>query len=446
VRTLTLLCDSEAGLQSLKTGLEQRPRALVQALSRARNDSGLAGALLHLVHSMLWPPSNASRLPASELRQLLAPDAEQADVLDELRKTFEADDDILGRIEALSSHLSNGEESAPSETFASAPFRPKPLLELFEHRQLDVAPSEGHEGRLDDVLFVAQHTFTIAPTEDGRGEWTSVNVMEIAEHHLPKEVDVSAEVSHVCDEKSLETDMQKKKKKKSALEKKAQQNKNIIQTFKASGSVSVRGRGGYMRMGVRGDNFRARPPNTSRPPSLHVDDFLVLQQRGQQPTGPTGYNKQSIRAAKELFAEREAQQHKGSLVGYRDVTKEPVYVQQPSSSWYGGDRGGRGGRHGGPGSGPRPDRAGGPYRGGASGNGSRRSAERGARAWSPTSAAMDAERRFAPAGNHRPRGQRWAGPGGGPERKGGNRGGNKDGRKGAMLREDQVKHSRSMVR
>ncbi|XP_055371185.1 protein virilizer [Condylostylus longicornis] len=43
----------------------------------------------------------------------------------------------------------------------------------------------------------------------------------------------------------------------------------------------------------RGDLFRSRPPNTSRPPSLHVDDFLALETCGAQPTGPTGYNKLS---------------------------------------------------------------------------------------------------------------------------------------------------------
>lgn len=41
----------------------------------------------------------------------------------------------------------------------------------------------------------------------------------------------------------------------------------------------------------RGDLFRSRPPNTSRPPSLHVDDFLALETHGAAPTCPTGYNK-----------------------------------------------------------------------------------------------------------------------------------------------------------
>lgn len=52
-----------------------------------------------------------------------------------------------------------------------------------------------------------------------------------------------------------------------------------------------RGRGFSRAAANRADLFRSRPPNTSRPPSLHVDDFLALETCGAQPTGPTGYNK-----------------------------------------------------------------------------------------------------------------------------------------------------------
>ncbi|KAJ6639572.1 Protein virilizer [Pseudolycoriella hygida] len=55
----------------------------------------------------------------------------------------------------------------------------------------------------------------------------------------------------------------------------------------------TRGRGFPRTPPTRGDLFRSRPPNTSRPPSLHVDDFLALETCGAQPTGPTGYNKLS---------------------------------------------------------------------------------------------------------------------------------------------------------
>lgn len=55
----------------------------------------------------------------------------------------------------------------------------------------------------------------------------------------------------------------------------------------------MRGRGFPRTAPQRGDLFRSRPPNTSRPPSLHVDDFVALETCGAQPTGPTGYNKLS---------------------------------------------------------------------------------------------------------------------------------------------------------
>ncbi|KAF4518622.1 hypothetical protein B566_EDAN005947 [Ephemera danica] len=82
----------------------------------------------------------------------------------------------------------------------------------------------------------------------------------------------------------------------------------------------------------RGDTFRSRPPNTSRPPSLHVDDFLALESAGQQPTGPTGYNKQTMRA-KEMMVSRPRVRTRGvvserggrfpnpSMVYRRDTTR-----------------------------------------------------------------------------------------------------------------------------
>lgn len=68
----------------------------------------------------------------------------------------------------------------------------------------------------------------------------------------------------------------------------------LIKRMKINFCFSVtRGRGFPRTPPTRGDLFRSRPPNTSRPPSLHVDDFLALETCGAQPTGPTGYNKLS---------------------------------------------------------------------------------------------------------------------------------------------------------
>merc|ERR1719384_1837708 len=167
----------------------------------------------------------------------------------------------------------------------------------------------------------------------------SVNLIELSASISvdPKEpFDLLTQVRQVCDEKSLfetEATKLKKKPKKSLLEAKALANKKLISTFNAGGTVpglpTGRGRGFHRTSGQRLDAFRSRPANTSRPPSLHVDDFLLLQMRGQQPTGPTGYNRQSVKAAQELFAEREAKS-KGAMVGFRDVTKQPVYCNDGS--------------------------------------------------------------------------------------------------------------------
>nr|XP_045603952.1 protein virilizer homolog [Procambarus clarkii] len=63
----------------------------------------------------------------------------------------------------------------------------------------------------------------------------------------------------------------------------------------------MRGRSFNRGMNMRSDPFRSRPPNTSRPPSLHVDDFVALESTGHQPTGPTGYNKISFGRGKFLL-------------------------------------------------------------------------------------------------------------------------------------------------
>lgn len=59
-------------------------------------------------------------------------------------------------------------------------------------------------------------------------------------------------------------------------------------------AAPIRGRGFARTPPTRGDLFRSRPPNTSRPPSLHVDDFMALDGSGAQISGPSGYNKSGI--------------------------------------------------------------------------------------------------------------------------------------------------------
>ncbi|KAL9875673.1 VIR_N domain-containing protein isoform 2-T2 [Glossina fuscipes fuscipes] len=91
---------------------------------------------------------------------------------------------------------------------------------------------------------------------------------------------------------------------------------------------SVRGRGFARTAPSRGDLFRSRPPNTSRPPSLHVDDFLALETCGAQPTGPTGYNKipPLIRGAR-------VGRNRGSRIAAAAVYKAKILRTSSPSTW-----------------------------------------------------------------------------------------------------------------
>lgn len=270
-------------------------------------------------------------------------------------------------------------------------------------------------------------------------ERESVDLVEVCARHLV-DTDLAGETSQVVKETNLlALDDRKKKVKKSLMETKTAHNKNIISTFKSGGAINLRSQR-YNRSGGGGggnfsrpDSFRQRPPNTSRPPSLHVDDFLVLELKGQQPTGPTGYNKQSMKAANELFAQREAAAALKPPAQLREATREPVLP--PSFRGRGGRGGerGRGGYRNGNDSRPR-----------GGGGGFHR---RDSRGWSPdgyrTSEPRDLGREARPG----PREDRRFRGGRGDRRGGWDRGRGRDkfggGRGG---KDDRPRHSRNFTR
>ena len=213
------------------------------------------------------------------------------------------------------------------------------LLDQFSQRTTVVVREDPRPSPASVEHEIVQSEATSDSDDVGVSVSAAADLLDLIESTLSKDFDIQQQVKQVCDEKSLESERQKKKAaKKSLLESKALANKNLISSYKAGGTLSMirGGRSVFNRGpgGQRPDLFRSRPPNTSRPPSLHVDDFLVLELKGQQPTGPTGYNKQSIKAAKELFAQREADAALKPPAQLREATREPVST--------GGFRGGRG--------------------------------------------------------------------------------------------------------
>ena len=65
----------------------------------------------------------------------------------------------------------------------------------------------------------------------------------------------------------------------------------------------MRGRGfGRAGTGNRSDHFRSRAPNTSRPPSMHVDDFVKLEnQHGNAAAVPSSQSRRTEKVSPEFI-------------------------------------------------------------------------------------------------------------------------------------------------
>ncbi|VDO02233.1 unnamed protein product [Rodentolepis nana] len=164
----------------------------------------------------------------------------------------------------------------------------------------------------------------------------TINLIELVEYFCPG-VDLQAEVAAMATAKrrkrrdvdDAEANIQHKRRKKGQVA-------NIIQTGRSSKKyvAPMRGRGFNLRpgnqssgtglgvglstitpgpslLGVAGgaggrtDNFRSRPQNTSRPPSLHVDDFTKLEKDVSSEADPSAsreamYTRDGARSSREL--------------------------------------------------------------------------------------------------------------------------------------------------
>jgi len=289
----------------------------------------------------------------------------------------------------------------PQPVGASLPDARSPL-ELWQTRDTFISAGDISSDQLSMVYWLQ------ADQQEDTGNNDNTNTLDLlalSQKYL-SDLDLQSATKEVTKERTLATERKKKGVKKSLMETKVLQNKNIISAFKDGKNVTLRGRG-FARTAFKTDPFRTRPPNTSRPPSLHVDDFLVLEMKGQQPTGPTGYNKQSVKAAKELFALREAEAALKPPPIMREATREPVGVSR------GRGRSDRGPREGGRG-----------FRGSGITNG--RSFRRDSRGWSPNnSEPRDLGREARPG----PREDRRGGGGRGGSYRGDRRGGGRGDRK-----------------
>ncbi|KAK5642556.1 hypothetical protein RI129_008723 [Pyrocoelia pectoralis] len=144
------------------------------------------------------------------------------------------------------------------------------------------------------------------------------DLSEVCLQHLPADVNIIREVEKICRIYSSNNSEQDDVKTKGTEDQKDKNKKSFV--------APIARRGFPRQIQVRSDLFRSRPPNTSRPPSLHVDDFVALETCGAQPTGPTGYNKIS----RELLAtSRVARGTRG-----RSFANSERSLQQRQMSWW----------------------------------------------------------------------------------------------------------------
>lgn len=238
--------------------------------------------------------------------------------------------ELITLLESLPVDAALASPEAPTQSLPP----PRTPLELWAARDTVVGAGDISSEQLSMVYWT--HGDMEADTEAETTVTQTLDLLRISQKYLSG-LDIQSAAKEVTKERTLATERKKKGVKKSMMETKVLQNKNIISAFKDGKNVNLRGRG-FARTTFKSDQFRTRPPNTSRPPSLHVDDFLVLELKGQQPTGPTGYNKQSVKAAKELFAQREADAMLKPPPMMREATREPVGVTRGRGR--GGERGG----------------------------------------------------------------------------------------------------------
>ncbi|XP_018577529.1 protein virilizer isoform X2 [Anoplophora glabripennis] len=216
-----------------------------------------------------WPPAEdktQEKHPLKNLEVILKKVVEE-------NNTFES---FLEGVSALLKLLEEDKKEESKETYTEIMLpAPETLLVQFSCRTV-FSSVDACDERLTARYWLA------APTDEGDTDMENVtcDLIEICRQNLRQDYNIVKEVEKLCrisrsdnpEDKEKQIDDQKLKMKKPLV-------------------APIRAKNFARTIQQRPDLFRSRPPNTSRPPSLHVDDFVALETCGAQPTGPTGYNK-----------------------------------------------------------------------------------------------------------------------------------------------------------
>ncbi|CAH1155610.1 unnamed protein product [Phaedon cochleariae] len=302
LRILLLLSEHDYGFYHLKEHLLKKTDVFVVLLDKlSTNFSKENGECLSTLNTLieflrvcnstdeesdttlLYTPRK-SKLSLSELKSLIGwtsegkPENHQFFSLQTILKEAVAENSTFESfLEGLTAFLKILEEdySEINKDFGNEIIlaAPESLLVQFSCRAI-FSSSDVCDERLTASYWLA------VPSDEGENELEHVpcDLIDICRQNLRPEYSLIKDIEKLCRISRTEIVDDKEKR---------IDDENMKKPF----VTPTRTRGFPRTVPQRPDLFRSRPPNTSRPPSLHVDDFVALETCGAQPTGPTGYNK-----------------------------------------------------------------------------------------------------------------------------------------------------------
>ncbi|XP_064640162.1 protein virilizer homolog isoform X2 [Lineus longissimus] len=315
LRTLVMLTEHDYGFFHLKGALDQNHFAFCNLFMRINNtfskDSSdclstlsTATELLHLLVTLEAPeedtPLRTFVISVPELRQYLSWSEEREHPLYDLEKLLvecakeeEALDSLLEGITSLLQDLRSNEPSEKKELVEPILPTPESLANQFNSRPIFVL-TDGEDDRLSINYWMS------CPGVDDSDQECELVPCNLEELTLKcnLDFDLKAELSKgTGTEDPAVVKARKRQRLRGA--------RDTINTSSigrgAKGFVApMRGRGFNRGMNSnRHDPFRSRPPNTSRPPSMHVDDFVKMESQ-QGPPKPGGAGSGPPRRDKEF--------------------------------------------------------------------------------------------------------------------------------------------------
>ncbi|GFT51849.1 protein virilizer homolog [Nephila pilipes] len=316
LRSLVMLTEHDYGYFHVKQGLDQHPGAVYSLFTRfsssfSKDSSDCLSTLsttlefLRLMVNGYEDGAQTGRtlfLSTSELADLLRenssvaskdkdgkssepfqPVVELEKLLTEFGNDEEAVESLLESISSLLALLNSASKDAKTDKELVEPVLPMPESQSaqFASRSVFIA-GEVEEGRLSPAYWLA---LPGADDADQEQEQVTVDLMALAEKTIPGEFNLRSSLESLCLSTENDSDSKSKKKGITTIGSKRKYSPLINPALidvnnKRPFIAPMRGRGfsrATSHSSRANDPFRSRPPNTSRPPSMHVDDFVALE-------------------------------------------------------------------------------------------------------------------------------------------------------------------------